>query len=89
MLNIRANNQHLAVALNPKSIRSTRVVVPLTGDFGLYIVDAGGEVLAGIFDLQKIKIGPPFGPTAQESTAIAGAPQRFLADYRRFGSGRA
>ena len=58
MLNIRANNQHLAVALNPKSIRSTRVVMPLTGDFGLYIVDASGEVLAGIFDLQKIKLGP-------------------------------
>jgi hypothetical protein len=58
MLNIRANDQHLTVALNPKSIRSTRVIVPLTGDFSFHIVDGGGEVPAGIFDLQKFKLGP-------------------------------
>jgi len=57
MLNIRANDQHLTLAFNPESIRSTRVVVPLTGDCGLHIVDIG-EVLAGIFDLQKFKLGP-------------------------------
>jgi hypothetical protein len=61
MLNIRANDQYLAIAFNPTSIRSTWVVVPLSGDGGLHIVDAG-EVFAGIhasiFDLQKFKLGP-------------------------------
>ena len=57
MLNIRANDQHLALALNPKTIRATRVIVPPTGDDGLHIVD-GSEVFAGIFDLQKFKLGP-------------------------------
>jgi hypothetical protein len=57
MFNVRTNDQHLAAALNPTSIRSTGVVVPLTGDCGLHIVDAG-EVFAGIFDLQKFKLGP-------------------------------
>jgi hypothetical protein len=57
MLNIRANDQHLALALNPKSIRSAGVIEPLTGDFGFHIVD-GGEVFARIFDLQKFKLGP-------------------------------
>src|SRR5262249_41277798 len=33
------------------------VVVPLTSDYGLHTVDVG-EVFAGIFDLQKFKLGP-------------------------------
>jgi hypothetical protein len=56
MLNIRANDQHLAVTLNPKTIGAAGVIVPLTGDGGFHIVDAG-EVFAGIFDLQKFKLG--------------------------------
>ena len=56
MLNIRTNHQHLAVALNPKTVGAARVIVPLTGDGGFHIVDAG-EVFAGIFDLQKFKLG--------------------------------
>jgi hypothetical protein len=57
MLNIGANDQHLAAALNPKTIRSTRVIVPLTGNGGFHIAYAG-EVFAGIFDLHKFKLGP-------------------------------
>ena len=55
MLDIRANNQHLAAALNPKTIRAARVIVPATGDFGFDIVN-GREVFAGLFDLQKFKL---------------------------------
>jgi hypothetical protein len=57
MFNIGANDQHFATALNSKAIRSTRVVVSLTGNFGFHIADAG-EVFAGVFDLQKFKLGP-------------------------------
>ena len=49
MLNIRANDQHFALSLNPKTIRSAGMVVPLGGDYGFHIVDAG-EVFAGISD---------------------------------------
>src|SRR5438067_6437444 len=55
MLDIRANNQHLAAALNPKTIRAARVIVPATGDFGFDIVN-GREVFAGLFNLQKFKL---------------------------------
>jgi len=57
MLNIRANDKHLALALNPKTVRAARVIVSLGGDFGFHIVDAG-EMFAGIFDLHKVKLGP-------------------------------
>src|SRR5262249_15190213 len=57
MLNIGAYDQHLTVALNPKTIRATRVIVPLTGDGGFHIVDVS-KAFAGIFDLQKFKLGP-------------------------------
>ena len=57
MLDIRANDQHLAVALNPKTIRAARVIVPLTGDSGCHIV-VGGEVFARVFDLEKFKLRP-------------------------------
>src|SRR5947208_4622320 len=57
MLDIRANDEHFAVPLNPETIRSAGMVVPLRGDNGFYIVDAG-EVFAGISDLQELEIGP-------------------------------
>jgi hypothetical protein len=57
MLNIGADDQHLALALNPKTVRSARMIVPPAGDIGFHIVNAG-EVFAGIFDLQKFKLGP-------------------------------
>jgi hypothetical protein len=57
MFNIRANDQYLVVALNPKTIRAARVIVPPTGDGGFDIID-GAEVFAGIFDLQKFKLAP-------------------------------
>ena len=56
LLPLELEDQHLAAALNPKTIRSTGVVVPLTSNFGFHIVDTG-EVFAGIFDLQKLKLG--------------------------------
>src|ERR1043166_4337122 len=57
MLNVRANDQHLALALNPKTIRAARMIVPPACDDGLHVVD-GGEVFAGIFDLVKFKLSP-------------------------------
>src|SRR5437879_1854853 len=57
MLNISANDQYLALRLNPKTVRAARMIVPPTGEGGFHIVDAG-EVFAGIFDLQKFKLGP-------------------------------
>jgi hypothetical protein len=57
MLNVRTNDQHLAVGFNPKTIRAARMIVPLAGDFGVHTID-DGEVFAGIFDLQKLKLGP-------------------------------
>ena len=56
MLNVRANDEHLAISLDPETIRSTRVVVLLSRDHGLHIVDAA-EVFAGVGDLQKLEIG--------------------------------
>ena len=55
MLDIRANDEHFAVSLDPETIRSARMVVPLRGDHGCHIVDAG-EVFAGIGDLQELEI---------------------------------
>jgi len=57
MFDIRANNEHLSVSLDPETIRSSGMVVPLSGNYGVYIVDAG-EVFAGISDLQELEIGP-------------------------------
>src|SRR5438876_9922455 len=57
MLDIRANDEHFAVSLNPETIRSAGMVVPLSGDHGFHIVDAR-EVFAGISDLQELEIGP-------------------------------
>src|SRR6266566_8044185 len=57
MLDIRANDEHLPISLDPETIRSARMVMPLSGDNGFYIVDAG-EVFAGISDLQELEIGP-------------------------------
>src|SRR5213592_4494844 len=57
MLDIRANDEHFAAPLNPETIRSAGMVVPLSGDYGFHIIDAG-EVFAGISDLQELEIGP-------------------------------
>src|SRR6266436_10405411 len=57
MLDIRANDKHSAIPLNPETIRSAGMVVSLSGDYGFHIVDAG-EVFAGISDLQELEIGP-------------------------------
>ena len=56
MLDIRANDKHFAISLDPETIRSAGMVVPLSGDNGCHIVDAG-EVFAGISDLQELEIG--------------------------------
>src|SRR5215469_9160497 len=56
MLDIRANDQHLAISLDSETICSTGMVMPLSGDPGFHIVDAS-EVLAGISDLQELEIG--------------------------------
>src|SRR5215471_17394777 len=56
MLDIRANDEHFPVSLNPETIRSAGMVVPLSGDHSFHIVDAS-EVLAGISDLQELEIG--------------------------------
>src|SRR5436189_2926630 len=57
MLDIRANDEHFAAPLNPETIRSAGMVVPLSGDYGFHIIDAG-EVFAGISDLQELEIVP-------------------------------
>ena len=56
MLDIRANDEHFAISLDPETIRSAGMVVPLSSDHGCHIVDAG-KVLAGISDLQELEIG--------------------------------
>src|SRR5947199_1123871 len=57
MLDIRANDEHFAASLDPETVRSARMVVPLSGDYGFHIIDAG-EMFAGISDLQELEIGP-------------------------------
>src|SRR5204863_8298957 len=57
MLDIRANDEDFSISLDPKTICSTGMVVPLRGDNGFHIVDAG-KVFAGISDLQELEIGP-------------------------------
>src|SRR6266571_8208430 len=57
MLDIRANDEDFSISLDPETICSTGMVVPLSGDYGFHIVDAS-KVLAGISDLQELEIGP-------------------------------
>src|SRR6266850_739031 len=57
MLDIRANDEHFPISLDPETMRSAGMVVPLRGDYGFRIVDAS-EVFAGISDLQELEIGP-------------------------------
>src|SRR5882757_9807511 len=57
MLHIRANDEHFPISLHPETIRSAGMVVPLSGNYGLHIVDVG-EMFAGISDLQELKIRP-------------------------------
>ena len=56
MLNVRANDEHLAISLDPETIRAAGMVVLLSGDQGLHIVDAR-EVFAGLGDLEELEIG--------------------------------
>src|SRR5437588_12726906 len=56
MLDIRANYEHFAAPLDPETIRSAGMVVPLSGNHRFHIVDAG-EVFASISDLQELEIG--------------------------------
>src|SRR6476620_10022311 len=55
MLHIRANDEDFAVSLDPKTIRSAGMVVPLSGDHGFHIVDAS-KVFAGVSVLQELEI---------------------------------
>src|SRR6266576_2493304 len=57
MLDIHANGEHPSLSLDPETIRSAGMVMSLSGDNGIYIVDAS-EVFAGISDLQELKIRP-------------------------------
>ena len=57
MLDIRANDEHFPLSLHPETIRSAGMIVPLSGDYGFHIVDAG-EVFGGISDLQELEVGP-------------------------------
>ena len=57
MLDIHANDKHFPPSLDPETIRSAGMVVPLSGDDRFHIVDAS-KVLAGISDLQELEIGP-------------------------------
>jgi len=56
MLDIHADDEHLPLSLDPETIRSAGMVMSLSGDDGVYIVDAA-EVFAGISDLQELEIG--------------------------------
>src|SRR5438045_7153859 len=56
MLDIRAHDEHPPISLNPETIRSARMLMPLSRDYGFHIVDAG-EVFAGISDLQELEVG--------------------------------
>src|SRR5438045_9627813 len=56
MLDIRANDEHFPISLDPETIRSAGMVVPLSGNDGCDIVDAG-EVFAGSSDLQELEVG--------------------------------
>src|SRR5438067_2981903 len=57
MLDIHANGEHPSISLDPETVRSAGMVMSLSGDNGIYIVDLG-EVFAGISDLQELEIGP-------------------------------
>src|SRR2546430_10687489 len=41
MLTIRANVQHFPLSIDPETIRSAGMAVPLTADYGFHIADAG------------------------------------------------
>src|SRR3954452_5914828 len=56
MLDIRANDKRFPISLDPETVCSAGMVVPLSGNHGRHIVDAG-EMLAGISDLQKLEVG--------------------------------
>src|SRR5262249_52360887 len=57
MLDIRANDEHLSFSLEPETIRSAGMVVPLSGDYSFHTTDAS-EVTARISDLQELEFSP-------------------------------
>jgi hypothetical protein len=57
MLDIGANDQHFPISLDPETIRSAGMVVPLSGHYRVHIINPG-EVFAGISNLQELEIGP-------------------------------
>src|SRR4029077_3481828 len=57
MLDICTNDEDFPISLDPETIRSAGMIVPLSGDYGFHIVDAG-EVFGGISDLQELEVGP-------------------------------
>src|SRR6266481_4329623 len=57
MLDIRTNDEHFPIPLDPETIRSAGMVMPLSSNHCLDLIDAG-EVVAGISDLQELEIGP-------------------------------
>src|SRR5215469_4692612 len=56
MLDIRANDKHSTIPLDSETIRSAGMVMPLSADYGVDIVD-GCEVCARISNLQELEIG--------------------------------
>ena len=56
MLDIGANDEHLPVSLDPETIRSAGMVVPLRGNNSRHLA-VDGEVAAGISDLQEFEFG--------------------------------
>lgn len=56
VFNVRANDKDAAISLDPETIGSAGMIVPLSSDQGLHIVDTA-EVLAGIGNLQELEIG--------------------------------
>jgi hypothetical protein len=57
MLDIDANDEHFPISLDPETVRSAGMVMPLSRDYGFHIVDAG-EMFGGISDLQEFEVGP-------------------------------
>src|SRR5207244_5387749 len=49
--------EDFSISLDPETICSTGMVVPLSGDYGFHTVDAG-KVFACVSDLQELEIGP-------------------------------
>jgi len=56
VLDICGNDEHFAISLDPETISSTGMIVPLSAYHGVHIVDAS-VMLAGVSDLQELESG--------------------------------